>query len=128
MHFTNKHTLLCCLIVAMLAFVKSHPLMDNQYLDDEQYEVPYQVYYGEINDEHNLIRERRSPDQVYDNGHVRGEVNRDNNGNTNVAVGAQGNIYKDKARSVDAEAQWSKVISGPGRAKPQVSGRITYRW
>lgn len=52
MHFTNKHTLLCCLIVAMLAFVKSHPLMDNQYLDDEQYEVPYQVYYGEINDEH----------------------------------------------------------------------------
>lgn len=76
----------------------------------------------------NLIRERRSPDQVYDNGHVRGEVNRDNNGNTNVAVGAQGNIYKDKARSVDAEAQWSKVISGPGRAKPQVSGRITYRW
>lgn len=77
-----------------------------------------------------LLRERRSPhpDTIYDNGIVRGDINRDDNGNTKIGVSAGANIYKDKTRSVDAEAQWSKVMSGPGRAKPQFGGRITYRW
>lgn len=47
---SSAFIILSCLVATMLAFASSHP-MENQYLDANYYEEPYQVYYGEIMDQ-----------------------------------------------------------------------------
>ncbi|KAK7869295.1 hypothetical protein R5R35_012864 [Gryllus longicercus] len=74
-----------------------------------------------------LARERRSPEEKQ-RGSVSGSVHREKGVGTVVQAQGQGNIWTSKKGNaqVDAHGQWSKVVNGPARGKPNYNAGIRF--
>ncbi|XP_069702427.1 uncharacterized protein [Periplaneta americana] len=80
-----------------------------------------------------LARARRSPmpgDKDKPRAHVGAKINEESGVGVKAQVNGRGTLYEsDDGRSrVNVEGQWSKVLDGPQRGKPQHKAGISWEW